>query len=406
MTDRRERRDAPAWLEANWQALSNVTELHPEELFDKQDAGELSQTEAAELSHHLERCAACRVERAARAEFRTQLAQDAGPLDLILGGALGALSGSAARPHAACPPGPGPEPAGPHAALVAPGAAAGAELDAGSSEALLRLAPHGIESTLDGVCENALPSVTKRPTDRRVSSAALVATALLFAGAAAAWQLGLGVAQDPPAQQATLGSAPQATATSGHRGSGATASPPEDPIPAAAVPTKSSQGASTRNHAATSPLPAATTRAPRSAATPRSAAPQASDDTASAAQLFATANRERVAGKPGQAQQHYAELVRRFPKSPEARAARALSAQLALDTGSPDRALAEYDRYLSSADAAPLLTEEALVGRARALSRMQDRAAERAAWLELLRRFPSTPARKEAAQRLASTSGR
>lgn len=401
-------------------ARSNVTELHPEELFDKQDAGELNRAEALELAHHLERCATCRVERAARAEFRMALEVDAEPRDLVLGVTISALLGlggsdrghGGARDSAgvAEPAGVEVEPEGVTAtrSSVSPhdtpaGSISARPLDARSVEVLRALTPHGSISTPHGIAEVAAPRPRPRAS-RRARATSLIVAALLFTGAAAAWQLKLGMTQRRAEPQLTTAGAPAASQARPATFIAEHAAPGPDEAELDLQIRKVSEASlvgSTRSHAAIPPHSAPSSPS-TSAARPGAAAP--SPDRAPAAQLFVAANRERSAGRSRLAQQHYAELVRRFPKSPEARAARALSAQLALDTGSPDQALAEYDRYLSTADAAPVLTEEALVGRARALSRMQDRAAERGAWLELLRRFPTTPARKEAEQRLASTS--
>jgi len=48
-------------------------ELHPEDLLDRDARGELGDAERALLEAHLQRCAACRIERRARVDFRAEL---------------------------------------------------------------------------------------------------------------------------------------------------------------------------------------------------------------------------------------------------------------------------------------------------------------------------------------------
>jgi tetratricopeptide (TPR) repeat protein len=52
-----------------------VVEWHPDELFDKQKAGSLSQAESRQLDEHLAECAACRIERQAVDDFALELQQ-------------------------------------------------------------------------------------------------------------------------------------------------------------------------------------------------------------------------------------------------------------------------------------------------------------------------------------------
>jgi TolA-binding protein len=116
--------------------------------------------------------------------------------------------------------------------------------------------------------------------------------------------------------------------------------------------------------------------------------------------LFADANRARRDGNVSRAVALYQSLQTRFPSSSESELSRALLAQLLLDRGSPEQALAGFDRYL--AEGAPVLRAEALVGRARALEQLGQAAQAVAAWQLVQSRFPGSVHARLAATRLAA----
>jgi TolA-binding protein len=119
-----------------------------------------------------------------------------------------------------------------------------------------------------------------------------------------------------------------------------------------------------------------------------------------AAALFADANRARRDGNADRAVSLYRALQSRYPGSSESELSRALLAQLLLDRGSPEAALAGFDRYL--AESAPVLGAEALVGRARALEQLGKTAQAAAAWREVQSRFAASVHARLAATRLAA----
>jgi len=133
---------------------------------------------------------------------------------------------------------------------------------------------------------------------------------------------------------------------------------------------------------------------PASALPVSSAAPKAP----SAAELFARANQARRDRHDDEAVRLYRELQRRYPESREAQASRVTLGQLLLDTKNDKQALGEFDGYLSGSKGS--VSEEAQVGRARALGRLGRTAEERAAWQELLQRYPSSVHAPEARTRL------
>jgi len=119
-----------------------------------------------------------------------------------------------------------------------------------------------------------------------------------------------------------------------------------------------------------------------------------------AAALFADANRARRDGNADRAVALYRSLQSRYPSSSESDLSRALLAQLLLERGSPEAALAGFDRYL--ADAAPVLSAEAMVGRARALEQLGKPTQAAAAWRDVERRFSGSVHARLAATRLAA----
>jgi outer membrane protein assembly factor BamD (BamD/ComL family) len=141
------------------------------------------------------------------------------------------------------------------------------------------------------------------------------------------------------------------------------------------------------------PTPAAAARA--EASTPR---------VDPAAALFADANRARRDGNIERAIVLYRSLQSRFPTSAESELSRALLAQLLLDRGSPEAALAGFDRYL--AEGAPVLGAEALVGRARALEQLGKSAQAITAWQAVQKSFPGSVHARLATTRIAALGER
>jgi TolA-binding protein len=114
--------------------------------------------------------------------------------------------------------------------------------------------------------------------------------------------------------------------------------------------------------------------------------------------LFRDANEARRAQRYAEAERRYRELQAAFPASAEASLSHLSLGDLRLQHGAPEEALTQFDAYLTGSDAA--LAEEAMVGKARALARLGQGAAERAVWQALLARFPSSDYRWRAQQRL------
>jgi TolA-binding protein len=106
-------------------------------------------------------------------------------------------------------------------------------------------------------------------------------------------------------------------------------------------------------------------------------------------ELFARANQLRRSGRDSESMALYRELQRAFPESREAKLSQATLARLLLEHGQASEALSGFDSYLKSGDTG-VMTEDALVGRAMALMKLNQRDQERATWQNLLARFPNS----------------
>ena len=126
-------------------------------------------------------------------------------------------------------------------------------------------------------------------------------------------------------------------------------------------------------------------------------------DAATAASLFSDANDLRRAGSYADAVELYRKLQERFPMAGEASVSYVTLGRLLLDRmGDPAGALEQFDAY-ATARPNGTLVEDALAGRALALQRLGRDQEERAAWTELLVRFPGTAYAARAHERLAPT---
>lgn len=373
-------------------SVSSITELHPEELFDKQAAGTISPEELSQLEQHLERCELCRLERAVRGAFQHELSLDEQLVGTALGAALRQLSEQ--------------EP----------------------SEQELSALPTG-NTASPSEAPPKLPRPAHRPRKglRRLAVGAL----LLASSAAAAWQLGvpqrlLGNASLDAPGEASPAAPAQPTpprSLSGAEGDGSEAEraepesvKPESVEPEASFdPAAQAQGSTelaqaSANQAHTRPGNKKSTKEISPPKQEPLVAPSALNRGADGgpksertpASLFEQATRARRSGDLAAAEQQYTKLTQEFPQSREAQTARAILAQLAVDRGELSQAVGHYNAYLTEKSAEAPLSEEALIGRARALSRLGAEADERAAWQRLLSAYPDSSARAEAVKRLAT----
>lgn len=118
---------------------------------------------------------------------------------------------------------------------------------------------------------------------------------------------------------------------------------------------------------------------------------------ADAATLVATARAARGDGRLADAEQSYGELLRRFPKSAEARAGRVALAQIKLGRG---KAKAALRLFSAAAKGGGPLAEEAAWGRIQALHRLGRKDALHKAVDGFVRDYPSSVYRARAQGRL------
>lgn len=364
-----------------------VVDLHPEDLLDKEARGTLSGSEEACLRAHLARCATCRFEREARADFASDRDDDA------------ALS------------------AGRIALLVHAGMNAEPSPSDGSSDEALGEAP--ADTASDTAPEALVVRRRAHPYLRRVGLVAAAAAALLVAGIAGATELGahawarllgLSVAASPH-ESAPQVEAPSASKPTGRRrpplpapvlvgeglrteggdlGDQATSPSFQDdamvddpPVPAPhALPAHRPAVREVTEHEALAP------RAPRAVTTSRG----------TAATLFDGAAEARRRGDYGRALELDAELQRQFPGSHEAHVSRAATGRLRLDRGDVLGALSDFDAY--RAHGTGELDEAVMAGRATALDRLGRTTEAARAWQSLLVAFPDTAYAAHARKRI------
>jgi len=358
-----------------------VVDIHPEELIDKLSDGSLTSAERQRLHVHLAQCSSCRFEVAVRAD----VARDAPPIEQRPQLTFAASSGDAAAertyeaPHDR-PPLRVSRSIRPRsrrrwlltllaASLVlSAGGAMAAVITGAVGRHWLGRAPDPKSADSSVHVSNAKPTKLKRTATSAASPVAVVPDASVAAPSAV------------PSLPTTV-PAPRVAVSASVR---------------AALPARGSDVA-----------PGEADRARASAVDTLPAPPvtvgstDASAKRVDAASLFADANRARRDGNADQAVSLYRTLQSRYPSSSESELSRALLAQLLLDRGNPEAALAGFDRYLVEGGA-PVLSAEALVGRARALEQLGRSTQAAAAWRQVQSRFPGSVHARLAATRLAA----
>ncbi len=305
-------------------------DLHPEELFDKADAGLANELELARLEAHLKACATCRVERRVRADFAA-VATSTTELELLVAKALHSVTETQETANldqlVARAMETADAPAPRRRRTLTPWLIA-ATLVSGLSFAAVAqftgLLPKLFESRTE---TPPAPEPMKTPPAPRVNPVATV------------------VADEPTVVDEVTPPSPPPVVTAPPRAKISKPAPEPPPAPEPAV-----------------------------------AAPDA-------ATLFSLAHAARIDGRRADAVVQLRELVARFPNEPAGALAWAELGTLWLEGGEPARAIDAFDTYLASSHG--LLREEVLTSRAQAYGALGHAAEERAAWERLLQEFPN-----------------
>lgn len=340
-------------------------DLHPEELFDKAARGELTPGEQALLDAHLAQCVVCRFEHQVTEDFAA-MPMPSLNIDQLVSNALLAKSSQNLRRR----------PTRRSGALLA---AAVALIAMGSFAAV-------------GQWTGALPRLIAAMT----TPAATPPVEPVKRGKGSAPR----VLKDTPPVSAALAEAaltPEAEV-----------SPPpvfEAPPPPPTPPVAAAEPIAhplVRRAAVTRSAAPVVERAPVAAVvepTPDST-PEVPVLVASAAELFAAANRARLSGDRPFAMAKYQQVLHTYPRSAEATLTQATLGRLLLDQGNPGSAIEHLEAYLQAGD--QTLREDVLGARAQAFMRLGRAHDERQAWNELLNGYPTSIHAARAKARLAA----
>lgn len=328
--------------------MSHPVDVHPEDLFDREQAGTLTADERRRLDAHTLQCAACALVRSAVREFAAQRN-----------------------------PAPGDD------ALIA----------RITNEAMGRAA-----TVASGTIAPSLRTTYIGAHTRRRRSWAVGAIVLFAATGATAsfWSVRGSIVQRllaPPV--------PEAIATATVEVKAPIAHPRVAPAPAVVEEPEPVEEESEPVPVVVTPVvaPAPVVVAPRPKppepinVPPPVLAPSADE-------IFAAANEARRRGDSQKSFELYTELARRYPGSREETTSRVLLGRLLLDRGGdPTQALGLFTRYLDE-NPGGTLAEEARLGRALALTRLGSAKEERQAWQQLLAFHPNSIHAERARKRL------
>ncbi len=390
-----------------------VIDVHPEDLLDREARGVLSDNQRVLLSAHLAHCESCRMERLMRADFAAEAGRMNGAdmQSFVLGALQRAASDEVAVGASlmSAPALPARRRLSAMLALagvllVAAGAAASQSAWV-QRVARVAFGEASIEQprvALDKPAKRAeksekveVPPAVGSSVSARSSSAAAAAQPVSPSWTSRGAQAhdderipGL-TASEPPRglekpSRAGLAAASARTLENTYRPARRTARITN--VKVAKQPLAALRAAHQRELARAAAAQPAAQPEPQVSALPPAPDPARLAQLAAAAALFEQANRARRGGKIGDAAVLYGNLQRDFATTPEARLSYALSARMWLDAGEASLALAGFERYLASDERG--LREEAMTGRALALSKLGRNAAADLAFADLLKAFP------------------
>jgi len=325
--------------------MSHPVDVHPEDLFDREQAGTLTNDERRRLDSHTMQCAACALVRSAVRDFAAQ--RNSAPGDDAL---IARISGEALG----------------KAATIA-----------------------------SGTITPALRTTYTGTHPRRRRSWAVGAIVLFAATGATAsfWSVRGAIVQHllttTPAE--TVAPAPVEPKTPVAR---VKTAPPPPPVEPEAVEEESEPTPVVVIPVPPPPVVHARPRAPEPVNVPPPVVMPAAHE------LFAAANEARRGGDPQKSLELYTELSRKYPGTREETTSRVLLGRLLLDRGGdPTQALGLFTRYLDESPGGTL-AEEARLGRALALTRLGSAREERQAWQQLLAFHPNSIHAERARKRL------
>jgi hypothetical protein len=428
----------------------NVSDLHPEDLLDREAEGELSPNERAMLDAHLSHCVACRLEREVRADFAAELADDMPePMRASSGGVLVKRALESRPAPARLVPEQAEQPRlAPKQSVLAPEQSVLAPEQ--SVLAPEQPAPVREELASDLQDQQDLPPAVRfmprgSRFQRRFGAAVIAAAVLMLASVAVAaggtrvWAAIFTPAPEETATPALSAAVPPAPKkkSAGHHSKAVQAPAPNE---AQESNTTDSEGADSRTDGndqagqiagqvlapptacAPVPLPAPPPAPPAAppvlplAHATRVSAPLSQygqnglgvNDNAPVASpanaMFSDANNARRSGDHATAVKLYRDLLDKHGTAPEAGPGRLALARMLLDDGDAASALPLFDRYLG--DGGGELREEAMVGRARSFEKLGRTDDERAAWKVLLASYPQSVHTAHAEARLAELKAR
>jgi TolA-binding protein len=367
-----------------------VVDIHPEELIDKLHTGELSSAERERLDAHLAQCSGCRFELSVRADLEQEapLFEQRPQLTFAGQAAPRTLPLTAPQSTARAPASVRPRVRRRWPLVML---AAALVLCAGGATAAVLAGAVVAPNWLHRSPALKAPDATVSASDQKVAHKLKRALKAVAASDATPAPSVTATAVEAVAPAPVPASAPSEAAR-----------PMPAPLPASLREAVHAPRAAVGNLGVSS---AAFPLAPQDAPAGVSATQPAGADAAAphldpAASLFADANRARRDGNLDRAVSLYHSLQARYPSSSESELSRALVAQLLLERGNPEAALAGFDRYL--AEDAPVLNAEALVGRARALEQLGKSEQAILAWKQVQSRFPGSVHARLAAARLVA----
>lgn len=217
------------------------------------------------------------------------------------------------------------------------------------------------------------PTAQRRPRPNRILVMATLAAVALGSLSAAAmvyrgtWQRLMGSSRETVASTDVASSRPAATSTR------VRVPKPLAPAPLSEVKTQ----------------PPKPKRGVASTDGPPDSAPMSEPVPLGASELFSKANAARRQGDVALAMHLYQRLEREHATSAEASLSHVVRGRIHLNGGDASQALGQFNRYLVQVPDGPL-AQEALDGKARALSRLGRTAEERSVWLLLLQRYPKS----------------